>query len=153
MKIVLQRTTGASVSVNNQQIGAIGEGVVLLVGFGEDDTEEHLTPKHLAQMAKKICELRIFADEKSCFQESLLQRGGGVLLVPQFTLYGTTRKGRRPDFTGALEPQLAKKHFLDFIKCFQAYKELGAVQTGEFGADMAVELINDGPVTLLLEYP
>lgn len=125
--------------------GAIGPGLLLLVGFTSGDTDEDLT-----WMAEKIVGLRIFNDPDERMNLSLDDVGGGLLVVSQFTLYGDTRRGRRPSFVQAAHPDLAVplyERFLDHLR----RRAPGPVETGEFGAMMAVELVNDGPVTLVLE--
>lgn len=146
MKIVLQRVTRASVSVAGEVTGAIGSGLVLLLGFAPGDTSEVLRAA-----AAKIAALRVFADDGSSFSKSLLDIGGGVLLVPQFTLFGRTDKGRRPDFTGAMPPGEARELFAHAAEIFLAagIREVG---TGVFGAEMLVSLDNHGPVTLVMEF-
>lgn len=144
MKIVLQRVTRASVTVEGQITGQIQRGFLLLVGVGQGDT--------LAQakiLAEKVLGLRVFEDEAGKMNRALAEVGGGLLVVSQFTLFGDTSKGRRPSFGGAMEPVAAKALFDEFCGLLRG---LGApVETGVFGAKMAVELCNDGPVTLLLE--
>ena len=145
MKVLLQRVTHASVKVEERTTGAIGHGLLLLVGFGRNDSEALLKP-----MAEKLINMRIFSDDQSKFNLSLLQVNGGVLLVPQFTLYADTAKGRRPEFFSSMPPEPARDLFNSFVEVF---KTLGIkeVQTGEFGAHMHVSLENDGPVTIMLE--
>ena len=144
MKILLQRVTRASVRVQDEIVGAIGKGLLLLVGFGQTDSTAVLTP-----MANKIANLRVFPDERGRFQYSLLDTGGAALLVPQFTLYADTRKGRRPDFTGSMKPEIAEGLFEKFATAVHS-SGVNEVERGRFGADMQVELINDGPVTILV---
>lgn len=146
MKVVLQRVTQASVTVNGAVVGSIGQGVMLLVGITHDDTREKI-----AWMAKKIATLRIFPalDGPSGFDRSLLDVGGAVLAVSQFTLYGDTSGGRRPSFIQAARPETASPLFDDFVAQLRAQNL--TVATGVFGADMQVALINDGPVTLVVE--
>lgn len=126
-------------------IGNIASGLLLLVGFGSDDDETVLHP-----MADKVANLRVFADQAGHFHYSVLQTGGEVLVVPQFTLYGDTSKGRRPDFSMAMPPARARALFDKFVA---ALDTAGVCQlaTGQFGASMQVRLVNDGPVTLVLE--
>ncbi|MFC7441367.1 D-aminoacyl-tRNA deacylase [Laceyella putida] len=144
MKIVLQRVREASVTVDGEVTGAIGKGVMLLVGFTEGDAEEDL--RHLAE---KVVHLRIFEDEAGKMNHSLLDVGGGILSVSQFTLYGDCRKGRRPNFMNAAKPDVAKPLYERFNEMLRQYGV--QVETGIFGAMMQVSLINDGPVTLILE--
>lgn len=145
MKAVFQRVTEASVTVEGTQIARIGNGVLLLVGVCDGDTQ------HEAQLlAKKVAELRVFCDDSDKMNLSVLDIGGSVLAVSQFTLCASTARGRRPDFFGAAKPDVAKPLFDDFVGYL---REMGVsdVQTGEFGADMKVRLLNDGPVTILLD--
>ena len=145
MKIVLQRVSSASVTVDGKITGEIAEGLMLLTGFGQGDTDLKLRP-----MAEKISNLRIFANDQGKFHYSLLDRNGGVLLVPQFTLFADTSKGRRPEFFGAMPPVEASPMFDRFV---EEFRKLGiaSVQTGVFGADMKVALVNDGPVTICMD--
>lgn len=144
MKAVVQRVTQAKVSVEGQVVGAIQSGLVVLLGIGQGDGEEE------AQwMANKIANLRIFADEESKFNRSILDVGGQVLLISQFTLYGDARKGRRPSFTEAAPPEVAEP-LVDRVA--QLLAENGVpVACGRFQAHMLVEIHNDGPVTIVLE--
>ncbi len=145
MKVLLQRVAFAKVAVDGKIAGEIGKGLLLLVGIAQGDDGKKLAP-----MAAKITNMRIFENEKSHFDRSLMDVGGGVLLVPQFTLFADTSKGRRPEFFGAMEPNGASAFFDRFV---EEFRKLGVspVQTGIFGAHMHVELENDGPVTLMLE--
>jgi D-tyrosyl-tRNA(Tyr) deacylase len=145
MRAVVQRVTRAQVTVDDRITGEIGPGLLVLLGAGAGDT-----PADLAYVVDKVAHLRIFADDAGKMNRSVLDVGGGVLVVSQFTLYGDARQGRRPAFTGALEPTAAR------ALCDQAVvglREAGVarVETGEFAAHMAVELVNDGPVTILLD--
>ena len=145
MRVVVQRTTRAEVRIGGQVRGRIEHGLVLLVGFKADDTEATLE-----WMAEKIVGLRIFRDDEDKMNRSLHEVGGGLLVVSQFTLYGDVRKGRRPSFIDAAHPDIAIPLYERFIALLRA-QVAGPVETGEFGAMMDVELVNDGPVTLLLE--
>jgi D-aminoacyl-tRNA deacylase len=145
MRIVIQRVSRAEVRIDGAVRGAIGGGFVLLVGLTDTDTAETLE-----WMADKVIGLRLFADEAGRFNRSLDEVGGGLLVVSQFTLYGDARKGRRPSFTGAAAPELAIPLYERFVELLRQ-RAPGPVETGEFGAMMEVELVNDGPVTLLLE--
>ena len=142
MKLVVQRVTSASVEVDEKIIGQIGEGLMVLVGFGENDTE-----READYLAGKLAKLRIFEDENGRMNKSVKDIGGTVLLVPQFTLYAHTKKNR-PSFHKALAPDKATDLFDYFT---QKCSELIDVETGEFGAFMKVSLLNNGPVTILLE--
>jgi D-tyrosyl-tRNA(Tyr) deacylase len=144
MRIVLQRVTRARVTVGERVTGEIGPGLLLLVGFTEGDGEDAL-----AWMAEKVAGLRIFADDEGKMNRSVQDAGGGLLVVSQFTLYGDTRKGRRPSFVEAARPEVAIPLYERFLQMLRATGL--PVQTGEFGAMMQVELVNDGPVTLILE--
>jgi len=144
MRAVVQRVSRAEVRVESRVVGAIGRGLLVLVGIARDDTPE--TGKVLAE---KIANLRIFDDEQGRMNRSLLEAGGNVLCVSQFTLYGDCRKGRRPSYDRAASPEAARALYESFVECLRA---LGVkVETGEFRAMMDVELVNDGPVTLLLD--
>ena len=145
MRVILQRVNWASVTVDGELKGECGPGLMCLVGFGKGDDETKLKP-----MAEKLANLRVFRNEEDKFDKSLLDIDGGVLLIPQFTLYGETKKGRRPDFFNALEPDKATMLFDKFVNVF---KSVGVkhVAQGVFGAYMRVKLENDGPVTLMVE--
>lgn len=144
MKVVLQRVSSASVVSEGKLLGEIGQGFLILVGYTHSDE-----PSLNKAMASKIANLRIFSDEKGKFNHSLLDVKGAVLVVSQFTLYANANGGRRPDFLAAAKPEKAIPLYEDFLESFKA---LGiSVQKGEFGADMKVELVNDGPVTIELE--
>lgn len=144
MRIVAQRVERAAVSVAGQTVGAIGRGLLLLVGIGHDDDEVDL-----AAAARKVLDLRIFPDAGGKMNLSLRDLGLEVLAVSQFTLYGDTAKGRRPSYVDAAPPELARPLFDAFVAALRA--EGTRVAEGRFGAHMAVELVNDGPVTLILE--
>ena len=144
MRIVLQRVSRASVAVGDRVTGRVDAGLLLLVGFTAADGEEEVV-----WMAEKVAGLRVFADDEGRMNRSVEEIGGGLLVVSQFTLYGDARKGRRPSFIEAAPPELATPLYERFITLL---RERGlAVETGEFGAMMDVELVNDGPVTLILE--
>ena len=142
MKLVVQRVTSASVEVEKEIIGSIDEGLMVLVGFGENDTE-----READYLSKKLAKLRIFEDDQGRMNKSVLDIGGKLLLVPQFTLYAHTKKNR-PSFHKALSPDKASILF-DYFK--NKCSELVDVECGEFGAFMKVNLLNNGPVTILLE--
>ncbi len=144
MRAVLQRVHEARVTVDDEMIGAIGPGLLLFLGAGAEDTDADLT-----YILNKTLNLRIFPDAQGKMNLSLLDTGGQLLVVSQFTLYGDARKGRRPGFTRALEPVAACAMYEDFIA--RARAQGVEVQTGRFGADMDVSLINHGPVTMLLD--
>lgn len=145
MRVVLQRVSSGSVTVDGEVVGEIGTGLVLLAGFTGGDDECILT-----WMADKIVGLRVFNDEHGKMNRSLEEVGGDLLVVSQFTLYGDTRKGRRPSFIQAAEPGLAIPLYQRFLELL-GERASGAVESGEFGAMMDVALVNAGPVTLVLE--
>jgi D-tyrosyl-tRNA(Tyr) deacylase len=145
MRVVLQRVSRAEVRVKDRITGRIEQGYLLLVGFDRDDTQAEL-----AWMAEKIVGLRLFGDEDGKMNRALADIGGGLLVVSQFTLYGDASKGRRPSFIDAAPPEIAIPLYERFVGVLRDIAP-GAVETGEFGAMMDVELVNDGPVTLLLE--
>lgn len=144
MRAVLQRVARASVTVEGEVLGKIGKGFMILLGVEDADTEE-ITDK----MADKICKLRIFEDENGKTNCSLKDVDGELLLVSQFTLYASCRRGNRPSFTQAGDPKKAEELYEYIIK--ECNKEIDVVQTGIFGAHMEVALINDGPFTVVLE--
>ncbi|MEE9275582.1 MAG: D-aminoacyl-tRNA deacylase [bacterium] len=144
MRAVLQRVRSCRVRVAGEMVGEIGPGLLTLLGVGEGDTEEDVR-----LLAEKTVNLRIFADDAGRMNRSLLDAGGAMLIVSQFTLYGDCRKGRRPSFTGSAPAETAEGLYEDFVA---EVARLGApTATGRFGAMMDVELINDGPVTLMLD--
>lgn len=144
MRIVLQRVTSASVKVDGNIIGKIGTGFLLLFGVGHEDTEEDCR-----RLADKISGLRIFSDENDKINLDLESVGGQLLVVPQFTLYADCRKGNRPNFIQAAKPDKANALYEYFVEYLRSKGK--HVETGEFGADMKVELLNDGPFTVILE--
>ena len=144
MRVVLQRVSRARVTVAGRVTGEIGRGLLLLAGFREGDAEDAL-----AWMAEKVVGLRIFPDDEGKMNRSVDEIGGGLLVVSQFTLYGDARKGRRPSFVDAARPETAIPLYERFVALLRATGL--PVATGEFGAMMDVELVNDGPVTLFLE--
>lgn len=146
MKAVVQRVTQSDVNVNGQQIGAIENGLLVLLGVGHDDTDTQAK-----WLAEKIVNLRIFEDQDGKMNRSLQNIGGSILVVSQFTLLGDCRKGRRPSFVAAAPPELAEMLYERFVSYV---KETGTdVATGKFGAMMQVSLVNDGPVTLIIDTP
>ena len=144
MKILIQRVAHAQVEVEDKIVGSIGPGVLVFLGVTHNDTEAQVI-----WLANKLIHLRIFQDQEGKINRSLLDQKGSVLLVSQFTLYGDCKDGRRPSFTQAAEPGLAKRLYEYFID--EVRKGGIPVQTGIFGAEMKVSLLNDGPVTLLIE--
>ena len=146
MRALVQRVTRASVTVDGKVVGAIGAGLCVLVGVTHDDTAADA-----AKLAAKVAGLRVFDDDDGAMNRSLTETGGAALVVSQFTLYGDTKKGRRPSWIDAARPEQAEPLIEEFAR---ALGDLGTpVETGVFRADMQVELVNDGPVTLLLEVP
>ena len=144
MRVVIQRVSRASVQVESRVAGEIGAGVLVLLGVAEADGEAEAD-----RLADKVARLRIFENREGRFDRSLLDTGGAVLVVSQFTLIADTAKGNRPSFTGAAEPEEAERLYERFCA---ALGDLGVeVKTGSFGARMEVELVNDGPVTIVLE--
>ena len=145
MRVVLQRVTQASVKVDGEVIGAIGNGFLILLGVSDEDNETVAD-----KMADKICKLRIFADENGKTNLSLTDVGGELLVVSQFTLHASTRKGNRPSFIRAARPEQAVPLYELFKRELASLLE-GRVESGEFGADMQVSLVNDGPVTIFMD--
>ena len=145
MRVLLQRVAHAEVRIGDRTVGEIGRGHLLLVAFRPGDGVTQLE-----WMADKIVGLRVFADDEGKMNRSLLDVSGDLLVVSQFTLYGDTRKGRRPSFIAAAPPEVAVPLYEQFVACLRA-RAGGRVETGEFGAMMDVELVNEGPVTLMLD--
>ena len=144
MKVVLQRVSRGSVSVGGEQIAEITRGLVILLGVGPDDSHEAAQ-----KLAEKVARLRIFPDDQGRMNLSLLEVGGSALVVPQFTLFADTSRGHRPSFTKAGPPEIANPLAAYFASCLQ---DLGVpTEQGEFGAHMLVEILNDGPVTIVIE--
>ena len=145
MKAVVQRVSRACVRVDNQIVGEIGPGLLALVGVGKDDTETDSD-----WMVKKLLTLRIFPDDAKNINRSVTDIGGGILVVSQFTLYGDARKGTRPSFTDAMPPAGAERFYNGFMAKLRAATSL-KIAEGRFAAMMDVELVNDGPVTIILD--
>lgn len=143
MRVVVQRVSKACVFVNNEVVGSIDEGLMLLVGFTQDDTLENID-----YMVNKVLNLRIFPDENGVMNKSVKDTGGSILSISQFTLYGDTSKGNRPSYVKALNGEYAIKLYDKFN---EKLKEYVLVETGVFGADMQVSLVNMGPTTIILE--
>lgn len=144
MRALVQRVTRAQVSVDGTPVGSVGTGLLVLLGVGQRDTEDVA-----ARLADKVAKLRVFSDAQGRMNLSLDQVGGGCLVVSQFTLYGDVRSGNRPGFSAAAQPELGDALYQRFVA---ALRLRGVpVETGVFGADMQVELVNDGPVTLLVD--
>jgi D-aminoacyl-tRNA deacylase len=144
MRVVLQRVSRASVTIAGQVAGAIGPGFCVLVGFTHADT-----PAEVAWMAEKVIGLRLFSDAEGKMNLGLTEAGGSLLVISQFTLYGDAAKGRRPSFIAAARPEVAIPLYEGFVAELRARG--ATVATGEFGADMQVEIHNEGPVTLVLD--
>ncbi len=145
MRVVLQRVLEASVTVDGRITGSIGRGLLALAGVAPDDTAEDRE-----WLARKIVQLRVFGDELGVMNRSVADIGGEVLAVSQFTLYASTRKGNRPSWSAAAPPEVARPGFEAFVATLA--RELGrAVPTGVFGADMRIALVNDGPVTIVID--
>ncbi|MCE5241970.1 MAG: D-tyrosyl-tRNA(Tyr) deacylase [Desulfobacteraceae bacterium] len=144
MRAVVQRVAEAFVRVEDREVGRIGRGILVFLGVGPEDGKEDV-----AYLAEKIARLRIFPDEDDKMNLSLEDVGGGILVVSQFTLYGDCRKGRRPSYSGAAPPELARALYGEFVGEMRRYCR--QVATGMFQETMHVSLVNDGPVTLLLD--
>ena len=144
MRVVLQRVKSASVTVDDQMIGKVGKGYMLLVGFTHDDSIEDID-----YIARKVANARLFADENGKINLSIKQVQGAILSVSQFTLYASTKNGNRPGFGAAQKPELAKENYHYFNEKLRSYGI--EVQTGQFGADMDVALVNDGPITIIYD--
>lgn len=143
MKTVVQRSLKSSVSINNKIVGSIDKGLVVLVGFTDGDNETNID-----YMVRKIVNLRIFDDENGVMNKSILDVGGSILSVSQFTLYGDTKKGNRPSYLKAMKGDNATKLYDKFNKKLSEYVN---VETGVFGEDMLVNINNDGPITIIIE--
>jgi D-tyrosyl-tRNA(Tyr) deacylase len=145
MRAVVQRVTESAVSVDGQVVGGIARGLLVLLGVGVGDSEGEAR-----WLAGKVANLRIFADDAGRFNRSLLDTGGAALVVSQFTLYGDAQRGRRPSFSDAAPPELAEPLVARFAELLRG-EGIAEVATGQFGAHMQVSLVNDGPVTILLD--
>ena len=145
MKAVIQRVTRAWVKVDGKIVGQIRTGLVILLGVAKGDTEKDVT-----YLCEKIPALRIFNDEQGKMNRSLAEIAGGVLAISQFTLMGDTRKGRRPGFDQAADPETARRLYEQFVAQLREGTDL-AIETGTFGANMEIELVNNGPVTFVLD--
>lgn len=145
MRVVVQRVSQSNVKVSGEIIGEINEGLMVLVSFVDEDNDTDL-----GWMTKKIINLRIFNDDEGKMNRSVQEIGGDILLISQFTLHGSTKKGNRPSFIKAAKPDFANVMYERFIKVLE--QSLGKeIQTGEFGGDMKVSLINDGPTTIIID--
>jgi D-tyrosyl-tRNA(Tyr) deacylase len=145
MKALIQRVNYASVTVEGKIIGKIGKGILIFFGVGKEDTE-----KELNWIGEKVLRLRLFEDENGKMNKSIKDVNGDILIVSQFTLYGDCKKGTRPSFTEAAGAEKGRECYEKFL-CYLKHNFEGKVESGEFGADMKVELLNDGPVTLMVE--
>ncbi|MFD0989153.1 D-aminoacyl-tRNA deacylase [Mariniflexile jejuense] len=145
MKVVIQRVSKASVVIENIKVAEISNGLLVLLGIVDDDTQSDIN-----WLSNKIVNLRIFGDDEGVMNKSLLDSNGNVIVVSQFTLHAATKKGNRPSYIKAAKPDVAIPLYKAFVK--QLELDLGKpVQTGQFGADMKVELLNDGPVTIIID--
>lgn len=145
MKAVIQRVSKASVTIKGEKVATIGKGLLVLVGIEDADTQEDIN-----WLSKKIVNLRIFEDENGVMNTSLIDDGGDMIVVSQFTLQASTKKGNRPSYIKASKPDIAIPMYEKFVQQIEA--DLGKkIQTGKFGADMKVELLNDGPVTIIID--
>ncbi|MFC1752150.1 D-aminoacyl-tRNA deacylase [Thermoproteota archaeon] len=144
MKLVIQRVSEADITINGKTTAKIGLGMLVLLGISKQDTEEQV--KYLAD---KLIGLRIFEDEDGKMNKDIVQKNGEILIVSQFTLYADCKKGRRPGFESAAKPDVARPLYNYFISTLK--QKFPHVKTGEFGADMTVKLVNDGPVTIIIE--
>lgn len=145
MKVVIQRVLEASVTINNKVVASINNGLLVLLGIVDDDSQEDIN-----WLCNKIANLRIFGDENDVMNNSILEIKGDVIVVSQFTLHANTKKGNRPSYIKAAKPEVAIPLYESFIKQLEVNLDK-SVQTGEFGADMKVQLINDGPVTIIID--
>jgi len=145
MRTVVQRVSKASVTIDNQKVAEINNGLLILLGVIDEDTKEDII-----WLSNKVANLRIFADEKGIMNRSLIETNGEAIVVSQFTLHANTKKGNRPSYIKAAKPEVAIPIYRDFVS--QLERDIGKkVQTGQFGADMKIELINDGPVTIIID--
>lgn len=145
MKVVIQRVSEASVIIDNSEVASIQKGLLVLLGIVNEDTQDDIN-----WLCKKVSNLRIFPDDNDVMNRSLLDTNGDIILVSQFTLHASTKKGNRPSYIKAAKPDIAIPLYQRFINTLQT--EIGKpIQTGEFGADMKVQLVNDGPVTIIID--
>ncbi|RIA10653.1 D-tyrosyl-tRNA(Tyr) deacylase [Flavobacteriaceae bacterium MAR_2010_72] len=145
MKAVIQRVTKAGVTIDNKVVASISDGLLVLLGIIDEDTQEDIE-----WLSNKIVNLRIFGDENGVMNKSVLDIDGNIIVVSQLTLHASTKKGNRPSYIKAAKPEVAIPLYEAFVEKFQ--QDLGkTVRTGEFGADMKVELLNDGPVTIIID--
>ncbi|APY08855.1 D-tyrosyl-tRNA(Tyr) deacylase [Winogradskyella sp. J14-2] len=145
MKIVIQRVSEASVTIDHKKVASIGKGLLVLLGVVNQDTQEDID-----WLCNKVVNLRIFSDDKGVMNTSLLGTGGDIIVISQFTLHASTKKGNRPSYMKAAKPDVAIPIYQNFVSTLERF--LGKeIKTGEFGADMKVQLINDGPVTIIID--
>lgn len=144
MKVVIQRVSEASVTINKNKVASIKTGLLVLVGIVDDDEQEDID-----YLCRKICGMRIFPDANDVMNKSILEINGDIIVVSQFTLHASTKKGNRPSYIKAAKPDIAIPLYEDFKKTLQNNMNK-PIQSGEFGADMKVNLINDGPVTIIV---
>jgi len=145
MKVVIQRVSEASVIINNAEVATIKTGILILLGIVNEDSQEDID-----WLCKKVLNLRIFPDDRGVMNTSVLDANGNVIVVSQFTLHASTKKGNRPSYIKAAKPEIAIPLYEKFVRILKA--QLGkSVQTGVFGADMKVHLVNDGPVTIIID--
>ena len=145
MRVLIQRVSEANVKIDQVEYSSISEGMLVLVGIENEDTEEDID-----YLCKKIVNLRIFDDEEGVMNESVLQKGYEIMVISQFTLHANTRKGNRPSYINAAKPDVAIPIYEKFCKQLELQSGI-AIKTGEFGADMKVSLVNDGPVTIWID--
>jgi D-tyrosyl-tRNA(Tyr) deacylase len=145
LKAVIQRVTKASVTIEGQQVAKINSGLLVLLGIVNDDTQDDIK-----WLSNKITNLRVFSDDNGVMNKALLQTQGDAIVVSQFTLHASTKKGHRPSYIHAAKPEIAIPLYKAFVKQLEIYLDK-KVQTGQFGADMKVELCNDGPVTIIID--
>lgn len=145
MKVVIQRVSKASVSINGAKVASINNGLLLLLGIVDDDSQQDID-----WLCNKIINMRIFADDGGVMNKSLLETGGDIIVVSQFTVHASTKKGNRPSYIKAAKPDVAIPIYKSFINQLELVLGKG-IQTGEFGANMKVELLNDGPVTIIID--
>lgn len=145
MKVVIQRVSEAKVTIDKKQVASIQKGLLVLLGIVPEDTQEDID-----YLVRKIINLRIFNDEKGVMNTSLLDIDGELLVVSQFTLHASTKKGNRPSYIKAAKPEIAVPLYEAFVKSLRISSKKN-IQTGEFGADMKVSLLNDGPVTIIID--
>lgn len=145
MRVVIQRVSKASVTIEGNMVASITNGLLILLGIVDDDTIEDIN-----WLTNKIANLRIFADDNDVMNKSVLEVNGDIIAVSQFTLHASTKKGNRPSYIKAAKPEMAVPLYKSFVKELELVIEKN-IQTGEFGADMKVELVNDGPVTIIID--